>query len=62
MEIKFSVFSVEAFQFSKFYQNEGKHDKFNFKKGLTVKIEVKNSFNCRKKWLKIWKTYFFIGK
>ena len=30
------VFPVEAFQFSKFHENEAKHDKLNCKRGLTV--------------------------
>ena len=35
MGIEFLVFSVEAFQFSKFYKKEAKHDKRNFKRGLS---------------------------
>ena len=29
-------FAVEAFQFSKFHENEAKHNKLNCKRGLTV--------------------------
>ena len=29
------IFSIEAFQFSKFHETEAKKDKCNFKKGLT---------------------------
>ena len=39
---KFSVFSVEGFYFSKYHGNKAKHDKHNFKIGLTVTFEVKN--------------------
>ena len=42
MEIKFFIFSKDASQFSKFDENEVKHDKLNFKRGLTVKFKVKN--------------------
>ena len=37
MEIKrfMEIFSIEAFQFSKFHETEAKKDKCNFKKGLT---------------------------
>ena len=38
----FNVF-VEAFQFSKFHENEAKPDKRNFMRGLTLTLEVKNS-------------------
>ena len=41
MKIKFFVFSAEDFYFCKFYENEAKHDKHNFRKRLTVKFEVK---------------------
>ena len=33
MVIKFIVFQVEAFQFSKYHENEVNHDKRNFKEG-----------------------------
>ena len=36
MTIKFFVFQLEAFQFSKFHENVAKLDKGNFKKGLTL--------------------------
>lgn len=36
MVIDYFVFSMEVFQFSKFYENEAKRDKRSFKKGLTV--------------------------
>ena len=38
MVIKFFVFSEEAFKFSKFHENETKHEKRNFERGLIVKI------------------------
>ena len=37
------LFLVEAFQFSKFHQIEVKRDKGDFKRGLTVTLQVKNS-------------------
>ena len=43
MTIKFFVFQVEAFQFSKFSENMVKLDKSNFKRGL-VKINCWNNF------------------
>ena len=43
MEIEFFVFTVEAFQFFKFHDSEAKHHKRNFKRGLTVTLEVKQS-------------------
>ena len=43
MVIDYFVFSMEVFQFSKFYENEAKCDKRSFKKGLTVTFKVKNS-------------------
>ena len=43
MSIEFFVFQVEAFQFSKFYENVAKLDKDNFKRSMTVKFKVKNS-------------------
>ena len=36
-------FSVEAFQFSKFYENEAKHDKRNFKRGLRLAFDPRNA-------------------
>ena len=41
--IKFFVFEVEAFQFSKFYESGAKFDKGDFKRGLTMTFKVKNS-------------------
>ena len=41
--MNFFVFSVKAFYFSKFHEDEAKHDKLNFKRALTVVFEVKNS-------------------
>ena len=38
MMIMFFVFSEEAFNFSKFHENETKHEKHNFERGLIVKI------------------------
>ena len=40
MEIEVSLSSMAAFQFSEFHENEAKHDKLNFKKGLTVTFEI----------------------
>lgn len=40
---QFYCFLVEAFLFSKFQENEAKHDKYNFKRRLTATFEVKNS-------------------
>ena len=42
MEIKFFIFSVEAFQFSKFYENEANHDKRSYERSLSVAFEVRN--------------------
>ena len=36
------VFPVEAFRFSKYYRNEAKRDKSNFKKVLTMAFKVKS--------------------
>ena len=36
MEVDIFVPSVEAFQFSKFYENDAKHGKRNFKRSLSV--------------------------
>ena len=33
MENEYFVFSKEAFQYFKFYENEAKHDKRNYKRG-----------------------------
>ena len=35
------VLSLEAFQFSRFYESEAKHDKRNCKRGLGTTFEVK---------------------
>ena len=43
MEIKFFVFSVEAY-FSKFHENEVNINKRNFKGGLAKILEVRNSW------------------
>ena len=37
-----NILLVEAFQFTKFHENEAKHDKRNFKRGLTKAFKVKN--------------------
>ena len=42
MAINFSIFPVGAFQFYKFQENEAKHDKGNFEKGLTVTFKIKS--------------------
>ena len=33
-------FPIKSFQFSKFKENEVKHDKHNFKRGLIVTLKV----------------------
>lgn len=58
----FGVFFVEPFQFLKFHESETKHDKRNFERGLTVPLEVKNSYNYGKNWLKVFQAYFFCGQ
>ena len=45
MEIEVFVFLMEAFLFSKFYENEAKHDKRNFKRGLSMTFVVKNDLH-----------------
>ena len=42
MEIKFFVFSKVAFQYSEVYEKEAKHDKHNYKRGLSVEFDIKN--------------------
>ena len=49
MAIEFSIFSVESFQIFKFHENEAKHNKHNFKRGLTLTFEIKSFLNY-------WKT------
>ena len=49
MANEFSVFQLEAFQFSKVHENVARLDKYNFKRGLTVTYKVKNSSNYWKK-------------
>ena len=39
MAIKFYIFQVDAFQFSKFHENVGKLDKGNFKRDLTFNVK-----------------------
>ena len=51
MEIELFIFSEEASQFSKFHENESKHNYVNFNRGLTVKLKVKNSQNYKKNQL-----------
>ena len=36
MEMKVFIFSIEGFQFLKFYENEEKLEKRNFKRGLAL--------------------------
>ena len=60
IEIKFFVFSVEAFQFSKFHENEAKHDKP--RRGLSVAFEVKNAKNYSKNRFKTLQAYLFVGQ
>ena len=45
MEVKVFDFSVESFQFSKLYEKEAKPDKRNFKRGLALAFDDKNSIN-----------------
>lgn len=40
MEIKSFSFIVEAFEFSKFYESEAKHDKHDFRRGLSMVFKV----------------------
>ena len=47
------VLPVEAFEFSKFHENEAKH--------LTVTFKIKKSKHCWKNWLKILKVHFVCG-
>ena len=42
MEAKFFIFPLEIFQCSKFYKNEAKNEKHDFKRGLSAVFEVKN--------------------
>ena len=42
MEIELFVFSVEALQFSRFHENESRHNQLNFNRGLTLRFKVKN--------------------
>ena len=42
MEIELSVFSVEAFHFFEFYENEAKLDKRYFTRDLSITFKVKN--------------------
>ena len=42
MAIDFSIFPEGAFQFPKFHENDAKHDKRKFEKGLTVTFEIKS--------------------
>ena len=62
MKIDFLVFLMKTFHFSKFHENEAKHDKLNLKRGLTLTFKVKNSNNYWKNWLTFLKAYFFVGK
>ena len=39
------VFSVEGFEFFKFYEKEAKPDIRKFKRGLAVLLDVQNSWN-----------------
>ena len=50
MEIKFFIFSVEAFQFSKLHAT--------LREALIVTFEVKYSWHFRKNWFKISQAYF----
>ena len=43
MQTELFLFSVEALQFSRFHENESKHNQLNFNRGLTVRFKVKNS-------------------
>ena len=55
-------FSVESFQFFKLYEKEAKPDKRNFKRGLALAFNDKNSINYWKNRFPISQGYFFRGK
>ena len=60
MEMKVFVFSVESFYCNKFDEKEAKPDKPNFKRGLVVTFDVKNSYYYWKKnRIQIFQAYFF---
>ena len=44
MAIEFFIFPVQKFfkEFSRFYENEAKHDKRNFEKSLTVTRDIQD--------------------
>ena len=62
MAIDFSIFLVGAFQFYKFHENEAKHDKHNFEKGLTVTFKIKSLQNYWKNCLKFGELMFYEGE
>ena len=49
LTVKILVLGRSSFQFSKLYENEVKHDKRNFKRGLGVAFEVKISVKLLEK-------------
>ena len=59
MEINCFVFSVASFQLSEIYENNAKHDKSNFRRGLTVIFEQKIPKITKKVGLKFDKLNFF---
>ena len=52
MEIEFFVFSKEDYQLFEFHENETKHDKRNFMRGMTVTFVSKVSTITEKIGLK----------
>ena len=60
MKMKIFVFTMEVFQFFEFLENETKHEKWKFKRGLTVTFEVKSFNNSSKNRLTILQPYFFL--
>ena len=61
MEIEVIVFPKEVFQFFKCHQNEAKHDKRDFKRGLAVVLEVKISYYYWEDRFKTLQAYFICG-
>ena len=56
--MEFFVFSLQALQFFKFYENEEKHEKCNFKSPECGAVEVKNTWIIGKIALKFCKLIF----
>ena len=63
MEILFFVFSVDAFQFSNFLENEARYEKRKFKRSLIVRGLIRKMLEkIGKLKIKILKAYFFMVK